>query len=102
MSPAVSIVVATYNYGRFLAGALQSTLAQTYTNFETIIVDDGSEDETEAVAKTFLSDPRIRYHRTPRQGQPKAKNTGIRLSTAPLVAFLDADDLWLPTKLEKQ
>jgi glycosyltransferase involved in cell wall biosynthesis len=102
MSPAVSVVIATYNYGRFLAGALRSALAQTCTDVEVLVVDDGSTDDTPDVVRGFLQDPRVRYHRTAHQGQPRAKNTGIRLATAPLVAFLDADDLWLPHKLERQ
>jgi glycosyltransferase involved in cell wall biosynthesis len=102
MIPAVSVVIATYNYGRFLSEALRSVLAQTFQNFEVIIIDDGSTDDTAHVAASFLGDPRIRYHRTERQGQPRAKNTGIRLTTGPLIAFLDADDVWLPGKLERQ
>jgi glycosyltransferase involved in cell wall biosynthesis len=102
MTPAVSVVIATYNYGRFLAGAVESVLAQTFQDFEVIIVDDGSEDDTPEVARRLLRDARVRYQRTPRQGQPATKNTGIRLAKAPLVAFLDADDLWLPVKLERQ
>src|SRR5262249_54205625 len=102
MNPAVSVVVATYNYGRFLAGALNSALSQTLTNLEIIVVDDGSTDETSEVIRPYLNEPRIKYERTEHVGQPAAKNHGIRLSRAPLVAFLDADDLWLPRKLERQ
>jgi glycosyltransferase involved in cell wall biosynthesis len=102
MSPRVSVIVATYNYGRFLAGALDSALRQTLPDFELFVIDDGSTDGTEAVAAPYLADRRVQYHRTDHLGQPGAKNTGIRLSTAPLIAFLDADDAWLPTKLERQ
>jgi glycosyltransferase involved in cell wall biosynthesis len=102
MTPAVSVVVATYNYGRFLAGALESALAQTFRDLEVVVVDDGSADETPAVVRPFLADPRVRCVRTDHLGQPGAKNVGIRLARAPLVAFLDADDLWLPAKLERQ
>jgi glycosyltransferase involved in cell wall biosynthesis len=102
MSAAVSVVIATHNYGRYLAGAVRSVLAQTFTDFEVLIIDDGSSDDTPEVVRPFLEDPRIRYHRKEQQGQPKAKNTGIRLSTASLIAFLDADDQWLPEKLERQ
>jgi glycosyltransferase involved in cell wall biosynthesis len=102
MSPTVSVVVSAYNYGRFLAAALQSVLAQSFQDFEVIVIDDGSDDNTPEVAASFLHDPRIRYHRTERQGVSKAKNTGIGLATAPLIAFLDADDLWLSLKLERQ
>src|SRR5262249_20149858 len=102
MTPAVSVVVATFNYGRYLAGALDSALAQTTSDLEIIVVDDGSTDETQLVIKPYLENPRIRYHGTDHRGQPAAKNVGVRLARASLVAFLDADDLWLPTKLEKQ
>jgi glycosyltransferase involved in cell wall biosynthesis len=102
MTPAVSVVVATYNYGRFLADALESALAQTFRDLEVVVVDDGSTDETPAVVRPFLADPRVRCVRTDHMGQPGAKNVGIRLARAPLVAFLDADDLWLPAKLERQ
>jgi glycosyltransferase involved in cell wall biosynthesis len=102
MTPAVSVVVASYNYGRFLAGALDSALGQTLRDLEVIVVDDGSTDETAEVVKPYLSDPRVRYQRTDHVGQSAAKNTGIRMARARLIAFLDADDLWLPEKLEKQ
>jgi glycosyltransferase involved in cell wall biosynthesis len=102
MTPAVSVIVATFNYGRYLAGALESALAQTMSDLEIIVIDDGSTDETQQVIRSHLADPRVRYHKTDHRGQPAAKNAGIRLARAPLVAFLDADDLWLPAKLEKQ
>jgi glycosyltransferase involved in cell wall biosynthesis len=102
MVPAVSVVVATRNYGRFLAGALRSMLGQTWRDFELVIIDDGSTDDTAEVVRLFFSDPRVRYHRTDGLGQSRAKNLGIRLARAPLVAFLDGDDEWLPTKLERQ
>src|SRR5262249_24707847 len=102
MTPAVSVVVATYNFGRYLAGALDSVLTQTMSDFEIIVVDDGSTDGTKQVMASYLAHPRIRYHRIDHCGQQAAKNTGIGVSRAPLVAFLDADDLWLPNKLEKQ
>jgi glycosyltransferase involved in cell wall biosynthesis len=102
MTPAVSVVVAAYNYGRYLAGALDSVLAQTFTDLEVVVVDDGSTDETGEVIRPYLADPRVRYYRTNHLGQPAAKNTGIRLCRAPRIAFLDADDLWLPDKLALQ
>jgi glycosyltransferase involved in cell wall biosynthesis len=102
MNPTVSVIVAAYNYDRYLGGALESVLNQTCRNLEVIVVDDGSTDRTAEVVRRYLRDPRVRYYRTDHVGQPKAKNTGIRLARAPLVAFLDADDLWLPAKLERQ
>lgn len=102
MTPAVSVVIATYNYGRYLAGALDSVLAQTFTDFEIVVVDDGSTDATAEVILPYLADPRVRYYRTENRGQPAAKNFGIRFARASLIGFLDADDLWLPAKLERQ
>ncbi|MDY3553536.1 glycosyltransferase [Gemmata sp. JC717] len=101
-SPAVSIVMAAKNYARFLPEAVGSVLAQTFGDWELVIIDDGSTDHTPAVARPFLSDPRVRYFRSDTLGQPRAKNLGIGLSRGALVAFLDADDAWEPTKLEKQ
>lgn len=102
MPPAVSVVIATRNYGRFLAGALRSALGQGHTDLEVVVIDDGSTDDTPAVIQPFLADPRVRYHRTDGLGQPRAKNLGIQLARAPLIAFLDGDDEWLPAKLERQ
>jgi glycosyltransferase involved in cell wall biosynthesis len=102
MAPAVSVVVATRNYGCYLAGAIRSVLDQTWPDLEIVIIDDGSMDDTPAVVRPFLADPRVRYHRTDGLGQSRAKNLGIQLSRAPIVAFLDGDDEWLPAKLERQ
>jgi len=100
--PAVSVVIATRNYGKYLAGAIRSVLQQTWTDLELIVIDDGSTDDTPRVVREFNSEPRMRYIRTDGLGQSRAKNLGIQLSSAPLIAFLDGDDEWLPTKLERQ
>ena len=102
MPPTVSVITATYNYGRYLGGAIESVLAQTFSDWEMIVVDDGSTDNTQQVIQPYLADKRIRYHRTKNQGQPAAENTGIRLSCGCFIAFLDADDLWMPEKLDAQ
>src|SRR5690349_16219408 len=102
MPPAVSVIVATRNYGRYLAGGVRSVLDQTFTDLEVIVIDDGSTDDTPAVVGPFLADPRVRYHRTDGLGQSRAKNLGVLQARAPLVAFLDGDDEWLPTKLDRQ
>src|SRR5262249_10206580 len=81
---------------------IDSVLAQTFQDFEIIIVDDGSTDETPYIIRPYLNDARLHYLRTEHLGQPAAKNAGIRQCRGEFVAFLDADDLWLPTKLEKQ
>jgi glycosyltransferase involved in cell wall biosynthesis len=102
MTPAVSIVVASRNYGRFVAGAVRSVLNQTWRDLELVVVDDGSTDDSAEVLRPFLTNPRVRYHRTDGLGQSRAKNLGIQLTRSPLIAFLDGDDEWLPDKLERQ
>lgn len=102
MTPTVSVVMAAKNYARFLPEAVESVLAQTYADWELLIVDDGSSDDTPAAARPYLADRRVRYFRSDALGQPRAKNLGIALSRGAFVAFLDADDAWEPTKLEKQ
>jgi len=102
MQPIVSVVTATYNYGHFLGDAVDSVRAQTLGDFELIVVDDGSTDNTPDVIKPYLTDSRIEYHRVGHVGVTKAKNFGIRRARGRFVAFLDSDDAWLPGKLERQ
>ena len=102
MTPTVSIVMAAKNYARFLPQAVRSVVDQTFADWELVIVDDGSTDHTPQAVRPFLTDPRVRYHRSDRLGQPRAKNLGYRLSRGDFVSYLDADDAWEPTKLEKQ
>src|SRR5262249_21308915 len=102
MTPAVSVVMAAKNYARFLPEAVESVFAQTFADGELLVIDDGSTDDTPGAVKPFLADARVRYLRSDRLGQPRAKNLGIGLSRGEFVAFLDADDAWEPTKLEKQ
>jgi glycosyltransferase involved in cell wall biosynthesis len=102
MTPAVSVVIATHNYARYLGAALDSALTQTFRDLEIIVIDDGSTDNTPEIMAPYLRERQVRYYRTERLGQPRAKNRGIHLAEAPLIAFLDADDIWLPPKLERQ
>jgi glycosyltransferase involved in cell wall biosynthesis len=101
-APAVSVIVTSYNYGRYVGGALASARAQTLKDIEVIVLDDGSTDESLAVIGQFLGDPRFRLVRQHHCGQPRTKNRGLELARAPFIAFLDADDLWAPDKLERQ
>jgi glycosyltransferase involved in cell wall biosynthesis len=101
-APEVSVVLRTYNRSHLLSRAILSVLDQDYTDFELLIVDDGSTDGTDALVRRF-ADPRIRYIRSPRnQGLGAARNLGIRESRGKYVAFLDSDDEWLPPKLSQQ
>ena len=100
--PETSIVVTCYNYGRYLKGCLESILGQTYTDWEIIVIDDGSTDNTPEVMEGFTGHAGIRYIRQPNGGQARAKNKGIETARGRFIAFLDADDLWEKDKLEKQ
>lgn len=100
-SPCVSVVIATYNYGRFLAEAIESVQRQTMNDLEIIVVDDGSTDETPQVLAA-ITDPRLRVRRVPNGGVCVARNTALEMARGEFVAFLDADDRWRPTKLERQ
>lgn len=97
----VSVIVLVYASEPYIATALNSVLAQTYKNFEIIIVDDGSPDRSIEICQQF-TDPRIQIIRQENRGAPAARNTGIRHAQGEYIAFLDGDDIWLPEKLEKQ
>ncbi len=102
MTPTVSVVMAAKNYARFIGQAIDSVVAQTFADWELIVVDDGSTDGTEAIVRPHLIDRRVRYVRSDSLGQSRAKNLGVGLTAGEFVAFLDADDAWLPAKLERQ
>lgn len=96
----ISIIIPTFNYGRFIAEAIQSALGQTLKPVEVIVVDDGSTDDTAEVVERFGD--RVRYIRQENAGVSMARNNGVAASRGELIAFLDADDIWEPTKLERQ
>jgi glycosyltransferase involved in cell wall biosynthesis len=98
----VSVVIPVFNRPVAVRRAVQSVLAQTFHNFEIVVVDDGSTDETAESVSSF-QDPRIKLIRHGgKRGGSAARNTGIRSSSAPYIAFLDSDDEWLPAKLQRQ
>jgi len=95
--PKVSVVIPVFNGERFIGDAIQSVLNQTFQDFEIILVDDGSSDETERIAREFSGS--IAYHRQQNQGAGIARNLGVALAQGDWMAFLDADDVWHPDKL---
>jgi glycosyltransferase involved in cell wall biosynthesis len=99
-TPLVSGVVPVFNGERYLAEALDSMLGQTYSPVEVIVADDGSTDGTRAVVEGYGG--RVRYLHQPNQGHGAARNLGLGAAEGEFVAFLDADDLWHPEKLERQ
>ena len=99
MPPRVSVLIPCYNAGAYLAQAIESVLDQTYQDFEIIVVDDGSTDDTAGVAGAFS---RVRYVYHAHSGIPVTRNLAVSHAKGEFITFLDADDLWDETKLEKQ
>ena len=98
----VSIIMPSYNTGGYIKNSIESVLAQTYENWELIIVDDCSTDDTDGIVGQF-SDKRIRYLKNKKNsGAAISRNYALREAKGRWIAFLDSDDLWLPEKLEKQ
>ena len=104
MKGLVSIITPTYNCGRFIGETIDSVLAQTYSNWEMIIVDDRSTDDTEAVVRKYMEqDNRIKYTLLDvNSGAAVARTKAMKLAEGQYMAFLDSDDLWTPDKLERQ
>ena len=101
-NPRVSVVIPTYKRAHLISRAIQSVLDQTYQDFEIIVVDDGSTDNTEEIVQNYKED-RIRYIRhSVNKGAAAARNTGIKASRGKYIAFQDSDDEWFPDKLEQQ
>ncbi len=100
-SPLVSIVIPAYNAQNFIARSLKSALRQTYENIEVIVIDDGSTDKTGEIVRSY-QDPRIKYSYQENQWLGAARNAGIRKSKGRYITFLDADDFFLPEKVQRQ
>ena len=99
-SPRISVIIPVYNQAQFLGHAIDSVLAQTWKDYELIVVDDGSTDESGEVAQRYGS--RLRYVRKPNAGGASAVNVGVRLARGSWIAILPSDDMWEPNKLERQ
>jgi glycosyltransferase involved in cell wall biosynthesis len=98
--PLVSVVIPTYNRARMVKEAVDSVLAQSFKDYELIVIDDGSTDDTQCILGSYHED--ILICRQVNQGVSAARNKGIELSSGQLIAFLDSDDLWMPEKLQYQ
>ncbi len=100
----VSIITPTYNCAKFIARTIDSVLAQTYTNWEMIIVDDRSQDNTKEIVEQYMeNDSRIKYHLLEENsGAAVARTTAMKLAEGSYMAFLDSDDIWMPDKLQRQ
>src|SRR5262249_55824802 len=103
MSPAVSIVLPTFNRLRYLPAAIESVFAQTFTDWELIVADDGSEAQTQAYLVSVADPPRVRVLHLPHTGNPgSVRNAAWRSAHGEYIAFLDSDDIWSPEKLTLQ
>lgn len=98
--PKVSVVIPAYNCERFISAAIESVLAQTYGDYEVIVINDGSTDKTDEILVKYVQ--KIKVMRQPNKGPAEARNTGIANSEGKYIAFLDQDDAWLPDKLKMQ
>ena len=103
MAGLVSIIMPSYNTAEYIAESIQSVLAQSYKDWELLIVDDCSTDNTDEVVKPYLSDERIKYMKNDaNSGAAVSRNRALREAKGKWIAFLDSDDLWMPDKLSKQ
>jgi glycosyltransferase involved in cell wall biosynthesis len=100
LSRLVSVVIPTYNYGRYLRRAIESALGQTHRDVEVVVVDDGSTDDTRDVANGFRGD--VRYVYQDNRGPGSARNRGLAEAAGEVIAFLDSDDYFAPTHVEEQ
>ncbi len=98
--PKVSVIIPTYNRMHLIARAIDSVLAQTFTDYEIIVIDDGSKDDTQQILQTYQT--KIKYIFQDNQGISEARNRGIQESKGEYIAFLDSDDWWAPEKLTEQ
>jgi len=101
MENLVSIIIPAYNCSSYISEAIESVLSQSYNDFEIIVINDGSTDNTEKVLSEYIANKVIKYIIQNNRGPAAARNAGIKLSKGSFIAFLDADDIWKPSYLEK-
>lgn len=102
LSPTISVIIPTYNHANFVEETLLSVLSQTFENYEIIIVNDGSPDNTNEIIAPYLGNPRLKYYEKNNGGQASARNFGLKKSAGKFISFLDDDDIWPEDKLEWQ
>lgn len=104
IEPVVSVIIPTHNRARLLSRSISSVLSQTFANLECLVIDDASQDDTEQIVKHLMEgDNRLHYHRHETgKYAAGARNTGLSIARGQYIAYLDDDDEWLPSKLEKQ
>lgn len=103
VEPLISIIMPAYNAEKYITESVDTVINQTYKNWELIIINDGSTDDTEAIARQYtLTDSRIKLINQENKKLSAARNIGIKAAVGDWVAFLDADDLWVADKLKKQ
>lgn len=96
----ISVIITAYNSKEYVTAAIESAIQQTYENIEILVIDDGSTDNTETIINRFM--PKVRYVKQENGGPSSARNLGIEKSSGEFLAFLDADDVWMPEKLHEQ
>lgn len=101
LTSVISVVIPAYNSAQHIIGSIDSVLGQSISEFEIIVVDDGSKDNSKEVVEPYLTDPRIRYIYQENRGLPGARNTGAQHAKGKYLAFLDADDFLAPNALER-
>ncbi|HEV2619783.1 MAG TPA: glycosyltransferase family A protein [Acidobacteriaceae bacterium] len=101
--PKVDVIIPSYNTAKYLPIALESVISQTFADWRIVLVDDGSTDDTAEVVAPYIArlGPKLKYIKQPNAGLPAARNTAIKNASAELLALLDADDIWLPHRLEE-
>jgi len=102
MYPKVSVIIPTYNCSAYIKAAINSALQQSYNNLEIIVVDDGSTDNTQKILTPYIENKKIIYIYQPHSGLSSARNYGVNIATGEYIAFLDADDIWMKNKINKQ
>ena len=100
-TPKVSVIIPTYNRASVIQRAVDSVYHQSFNNWELLLVDDGSTDQTKEILKGFKKDPKFRYFKTKNHGVSSARNLGLKQAQGEWIAFLDSDDEWLPKKTGK-